>query len=380
VHVLGADPQWLAARDQQLHAAAPREQPGHRRGGLGDLLEVVEHDEHLPLAQPVDELVLEGSVGRLADAQHATQREQCRVRVARPRQVHERDAIAVAAGDVMGDPDREGRLAGSTGTGEGQQAHAIVRQAPAELRALGIAADERGGLHRQPAGEVVERRQRREARLEARSHELEDLLRAADVLEPELAEVAQRGGLREAIRHQRGRRGGQEDLAAMRGGHQARGPIDRRAEEVILALLRLAGMHGHPDAERARRRPGLGGEGELGADTRLHRGCRGREHREGTVARGLDQPSAGVLDALAEDGIVARERGRHRGGLLLPQARAAGDVREQEREGTRGGRAAAPLRDRRAAALRDVVHAPHDTRAGIRASSARRASRDLRPR
>jgi hypothetical protein len=63
-----------------------------------------------------------------------------------------------------------------------------------------------------------------------------------------------------------------------------------------------------------------------------------------------DKVFAGVVDRVPEDRVVPLEGRRHRNRPLLPQARAAGDVGEQERERARGDLGPRPIGH--------VVHAP----------------------
>jgi len=76
------------------------------------------------------------------------------------------------------------------------------------------------------------------------------------VLEVVLAEVAQRDVV-EIVVGEDGRGGlGREDLPAVAGGHDSRGPVD--AHPVVAALVGedgLAGVHPHADAEHRTLRP-----------------------------------------------------------------------------------------------------------------------------
>ena len=130
---------------------------------------------------------------------------------------------------------------------------AIVRQ-------LRLPAHERGRLVRKPAAAARGCDQRREAGRQRRMGELEDALGAAESLQLVLAHVLQGGAVRQLVGDERsgGRR--QQHLAAMAGGHDARGPVEGRTEVVALALGRLAGVQTHPDAERSGLAPRLAHE------------------------------------------------------------------------------------------------------------------------
>ena len=90
IDVLDADVERLAAGDQQLHLRALVEQLGRHPGGRRHLLEVVEHEQDLPLAQAVGELVPDRPSRRLPHPDRATERDEDGVGVAGGRQVHER--------------------------------------------------------------------------------------------------------------------------------------------------------------------------------------------------------------------------------------------------------------------------------------------------
>ena len=151
--------------------------------------------------------------------------------------------------------------------------------------------------------------------------QLEHALRAAEVLEPELAEVAQAGAGREAIGAQRGGGRRQQDLAAMADGHEPGGAVDRRAEVVVAAPLGVARMERHPDAERAGLAPVGRGQGALGGE-------RSRSTPSSAVGKTAIIPSPVVLttdaigrfDRLAKDHVMARQRVGHRGRHVAPTA------------------------------------------------------------
>jgi len=137
-----------------------------------------------------------------------------------------------------------------------------------------------------------------------------------------------------AQQHRGARRG--EDLAAVRQGAQARAADDRRAGVVLrVADAGLAGVHRHPDRDRAQRGPGLVQQCALRLDRGGDREGGTREHRDHAVALALlDGPDAAVpAYRLVEDRVVAIDRRGHRLRLGLPQRRRFLDVAEQERHG-----------------------------------------------
>ena len=98
----------------------------------------------------------------------------------------------------------------------------------------------------------------------------------------------------------------QDDLATVAGGGDARGVVHVDAD-VVLGIARaaavakpaLALVEAHPDAQRRRCRPGLGGERALRRDD----GVRGilctLEGREERITLGLDHDAVRALDRLA---------------------------------------------------------------------------------
>lgn len=108
-----------------------------------------------------------------------------------------------------------------------------------------------------------------------------------------------------------------------------------------------ARMQGHADPDRARLAPQLGSEralrGERGRHT-LRCGVEGGAER---VPDNLEDVAAGQLDRLVEQPVMADQGALHRLGMLLPEPRAALDVREEE-----GDRACGKRRHVYALALR----------------------------
>ena len=176
VRVLGRVGQ-LQGRDDVLRlahqvqrAARRREhgQPGRRgqhvvhhlaRGG--QLLQVVEHEQHLARRQVLEHrrrgaaLARQTEDGRDGRPHH--------VRGLRRLERDEVDPVREAAVQARRDLHREPGLAAPTGPGQGQQPRAALLQQRGELGDLAVAADDRGGRHGQ-AARRAEGAQRREVR------------------------------------------------------------------------------------------------------------------------------------------------------------------------------------------------------------------------
>jgi hypothetical protein len=164
--------------------------------------------------------------------------------------------------------------------------------------------------------------------------QLEEVLGAPQVLEPMGAQVAQGGPVRELVQHQGGCRRRQQHLAAVAGRHDPRGTVDRRAEVVARARLRLAGVQPHPDPEGSRLPPRLVRQVTLGCHAGAHASDGGREDRHHSVAGGLEHLPVGACHGGTQDRVMALQGALHGAGEPLPKPGAALDVGEQEGQGS----------------------------------------------
>jgi hypothetical protein len=106
------------------------------------------------------------------------------------------------------------------------------------------------------------------------------------------------------------------------------------------SLLRISrtGVQRHAHSKPCRLRPALGVERPLRVECRAERIGRGMERRAERIAARLEHMAVVGRDALAHERVVPRQRHLHRCLLRLPKARAAFDVREQERHCAGGQR------------------------------------------
>ncbi len=170
--------------------------------------------------------------------------------------------------------------------------------------------------------------------------ELEDVLAVAQILQAVLAEIAEGDVLGQVVADHLLGGEGEEDLAAVAGGHEAGGAVEGGAEVVAAAGVGRAGVdaHAHPQIGEIgiERAPILGGEGYLGVE------CGGEgvvgvgEGGAKRIAHRLEHMPAVGLDCRAQDLVVADEGCRHGLALLLPALGGAFDVGEQEGEGAGG--------------------------------------------
>ncbi len=92
----------------------------------------------------------------------------------------------------------------------------------------------------------VQRAERRELRRQAGGAELVDAFGPLEVLEPVLAQVAQARVAGEGVERQRPGSRGEQHLTPVRGAEDACHAVERRAEEVPVALLGRTHVHRHP--------------------------------------------------------------------------------------------------------------------------------------
>ena len=168
--------------------------------------------------------------------------------------------------------------------------------------------------------------------------ELPHPLGPTQVLEAMGTEIEQADLLRQAVDHQCRGRFRHQDLPTVSDRPKA-SAADHRLSEVVplVSQLRLAGVDGHTDAQADAVGPRLPGQSALRVD-RGRNGVRGAgEGADDAVAFTLlDRPDAGVgRDGLVQEGIVAWDGLGHPTGRCLPASRAALDVGQQERDGSR---------------------------------------------
>ena len=205
-HQLGGDAERLAAGGQDLHVGTPLQHLlDELAGGVEHVLAVVEHEQHRPRRQQLDDRLVEGAARPLLHVERGRERGRDRALVAHRRELDQAHAVGEVVGDGAGEAVREARLAHAARTEQREDAPGL-EQARRELEVT-LAPDQRGRLHREhvaagPRVLPLARHVRRHpgevvARVEDGGFELAELRRR---LEPEV--VAQRGAelLREAQR------------------------------------------------------------------------------------------------------------------------------------------------------------------------------------
>ena len=196
------------------------------------------------------------------------------------------------------------------------------------------AAEEGGQLGRQVVGDRVQRAQRRELVRQALDHEHRQLLRAREVLEPILAELAQAHAIGQRGLRQHPRGGRDQHLAAMAGAGDARHAMHVDADVGLAAERSLAAVDAHPDADRDAAVPRLGRQAALGGDRGRHGAGRGLEDGEDGVALGAEHdPAVRRRPPRASSCVVPIEHRRPAVAQRLGGLGRSLDVGEQEGDG-----------------------------------------------
>ena len=254
VLVLAREVDGDPARDEQLQLRRGREQVGRRGRRLDEVLEVVEDEQEPLLGEEALEALGDGSGAGLAEPERLRDRGQDERGVGDRRERDEEDALREVLDQLGGGLEREPGLARAARAGERQQAHVVPPKPLGDRGHLALAADQRRGLDGQVRRPVLERAQRRELVRQPVDHELREPLRPRQVLEPVLAEVAQRDPVGQLVLDQLARRLRDQHLPAVSGRADPRGARDVEAHVARRPDRRLAGVDPDPDRQ-LRRRP-----------------------------------------------------------------------------------------------------------------------------
>ncbi len=320
----------LAARRKDGQAGRGPEEPTHHRCAVHDLLEVVGDEQQVQIPQVRLKELDDWPLRVFAEADGLGDGRRDQARIADRSEFHEEGAARIFRSELLGNAKAEPCLAGPAGARQRHQPR--TPHEVADFIDLSLAADEARHLGRQ-VGRSVKRARRREVVGQTRTGELRQALGLVEILEPELAEFAQSQISRQRVLHEGRRRRREEDLAAVGGSRDPRGPMDVEANVVLPAQDALTRVEPHSNADRARAcGPGLRRKGALCGDRR--RDCRygALEDDEECVSLGGDLDPTGLPDRSTHDGVVAfderserRAQGSHEAGRPL-------DVREEERQ------------------------------------------------
>ena len=134
---------------------------------------------------------------------------------------------------------------------------------------------------------------------------LREPLRAVDVAQVVLAEVAQLDARREL-----GRGAARHDLAAVGNGHDACRGAHVAAEVVAAALLGPAGVQAHADAQRRAVHPSSAPSARCTATAQRIASVGGTERDAEAVSAGSEDVAVGRVDLGAQDRVVTFQRSR----------------------------------------------------------------------
>ena len=155
---LDREAQGRPARHEQLECGAGREKSRDGRCGANHLLEVVQHEQQPAPAQRFCQCVEQVGARYLSDSRGLRDlgRHERSIRDGSER--HEGDAVRELRRDLRRHLERESRLAGAAGAGQGQETDVVASEERAYVRHLVAAPDERRRRWRQ----VPQRRGRRD--------------------------------------------------------------------------------------------------------------------------------------------------------------------------------------------------------------------------
>ena len=300
-----------------------------------DVLEVVEHEEKVPVGEVRAESLHDRTRRHplLAHAEDVRDRRRNEGGVLDRGELHEEHAVGIAVAELRGDAYRESRLPGPTRTGERDQSRALEKFR--DHSHLLLAADETGDL----GGKVrrnLERSRLGKVARQALDLEVAQVLRMREVLQPVAAEIAKSNAARKIVLHEGARGAGEDHLPAVRRRRDARRRVDVDAEVVVASEHALAGVQTHPHPEGSPVAPRVLREAVLSGGRGAHGRGRTRKHREERVALRADLDAVAPRDRGAEDLRVVVLDVPIALTELLEQARGALDVGEHEGHGADG--------------------------------------------
>jgi hypothetical protein len=302
---LAAHAKELPRRHEHLQMRTRLDESRNVARGLDDMLEVVQQQQQLLVADDGREL--------LARAERLSDRRQDELRVADRRQQDPVDTVREVADDVGRSLDREACLARPARPGESEQP-TLAAQQLGDVCYLTLSTDERAGRPREVR--VRDRLQRRKRHIP----ELEDPDRLVEVLQPVLSQIA------DLAVELLARRLREQHLASVTAGGDPGGEMNVETDVALLCDCGRTRVQAHPDANRpaAERRLGVRSRGDGLACV--------FEDDEERVALRADLDPAVCRERLAQQPPVLRERARVLVPELVQQPRRALDVREQQRD------------------------------------------------
>ena len=263
--------------------AAPRDRLRGLRAAADQVLAVIHHDQHILRGEGIQQSLQRRQAWLPSKPQRPGDGRRHRVLVGDRGQLRQPRPVPGPIQQLGRHLQPQPGLPAPPGPGQSDQARRL-HQGP-DLGHLPVPADERRQLGGQVIRQrrVIQRPQRRESRLQARRVQLEDPLRAAQVLQPVHPQIGQRRARRQPAADQRGRRLRDQHLTPVgRRGHPG-GPVHLQAHQARRRPRRFPAMDAHPHPDPLPARPGMVLDGLLHRQHRRHAGPRRGEHGEERV-------------------------------------------------------------------------------------------------
>ncbi len=127
-----------------MQSRRPLQQVGYYRRGIEDLLEVIEHDQHVTAGQAPAEGVDRLLPALPDEAERRGDDLRHQPGIGDRRQVDERDAVCPVRPAALGHGQRQPRLADPPGTSEDDQAAVLPLQQPVDLTDITVPAHQCG--------------------------------------------------------------------------------------------------------------------------------------------------------------------------------------------------------------------------------------------
>ena len=147
--VLTGEAQRHSTGHQHFQAGCASQELPDLRRGRDDLLEVVEHEQELPVTYGVFEGLQRCARPGFADAQHLGNGGRDQRRISDRRQIDEPNTIREAIQQRGGEREGQARFAGAAGARQREQPHVIPQESTANGGEFPLAPDKRGRRHRQ---------------------------------------------------------------------------------------------------------------------------------------------------------------------------------------------------------------------------------------
>jgi hypothetical protein len=167
--------------------------------------------------------------------------------------------------------------------------------------------------------------------------QLEDLFRAAQILQPVAAQIGQLRARRQPVAHQRSRRLRHQHLAPIGDRCHPGGPVHLQAHQATGRLLRLTAMHTHPHPNLLPAGPGMDPDRLLHLQHRRHTRPRRGEHGKERIPLRIDFRAAVRGQRRPDQRVMPSQHLRVDAPTQPPQQRRrALNIGKQKRESLHG--------------------------------------------